>query len=210
MSPSGDSDESSGGSRSGSGSGGGYSGGSGSAGNSGGGNNGNAYTAKSVSYDKSKYPGYDGSCDCKCVADKIMRTVLGSNANIGSPETSIQLWKEVNGVMIKVGDANVVFNTLRSHINAGRPIEVGVSHKPGGTGNLDATTDHWVVVTGYGGNSVNGYYFNYIETGRYKDRAAEATSDNVRFNYNTVDGTFTDLNTYNKRKYTITQIRPNQ
>ncbi len=79
---------------------------------------GNILSNVSVSYTSTQYKntgGYvSGSCDCKCVADKIMKQILGNNANIGSNGTKMQLWKEVNGVLTKVGNVNDVFNTINT------------------------------------------------------------------------------------------------
>jgi len=167
---------------------------------------------RKIPFDKTKYPGYvKADCDCKCVADKIMRIILGGNANIGSSANIMQLWKEINKVLTKVGDATVVFNTLNSHIDAMRPIEVGVDYEEGHPGNSDKTTDHFVVIIGRGyDGEKKEYYFNYIETGRSINQRDAATSDKLRLYYDPNKGTFRDSSAKGGRGYTVTQIRPNK
>jgi hypothetical protein len=148
------------------------------------------------------------------MAEKIMKQILGNNANIGSEKTKTQLWQDVNGTFTKVGNANDVFNTLNKHLDTDRPITVGVNYKRGHPGNTDLTTDHFVVVTGRGYDIDRGqYYYNYIETARYPARAVDAiSSSGNRFYYDPNSGTFrTDIGgAYDDRTYSITQIRPNQ
>ncbi len=173
-------------------------------------------TTKKIVFDKTKYPGYqnakhpDGKCDCKCVTDKVMRILLGNNAIIES--SRITFFEEKNGLLIKTGDANAIFKTLNEHIDANKPIIGGVNHTIGLKRN-DGTIDHFIVIIGRGYDSVKGqYYFNYIETAKGASNATGATNDNLRLYYDSNDGTFTskETHTHNKKKYTLTQIRPNK
>ena len=142
-----------------------------------------------------------------------MRQILGNNANIGSPTNIMQLWQEINGVMTNVGNINDVFNTLNAHLNANRPIIVGVNHTSNyHPGNNDETTDHFIVITGRGFDSDREqYYYNYVETARGVGRGNEATSDNNRLYYDSYTGMFINPNGFcGKEGYSLTQIRPNQ
>lgn len=142
-----------------------------------------------------------------------MKQILGNNANIGSNGTRMQLWQEVNGVLTKVGNANDIFNTLNEHLDANRPITVGVDHTPNKhPGNSDLTTDHFIVITGRGYDQSKGqYYYNYIETGRGSGNGAGATSDNNRLYYDPSTGKFTNHDGYiGGDGYKLTQIRPNK
>lgn len=58
-------------------------------------------------------------------------------------------------------------NAINRHINAGRPIIVGVSRGWSiDAGNYNEATDHFVVITGRGFDAdANLYYFTYMETG---------------------------------------------
>lgn len=190
--------------------------------NTGGGGGGNSNenpttTPKKISYTASQFKntgGYvKGSCDCMCMAKKIMKQVLGNNANIGSSANVQQLWKEINGIMTKVGNANDVFNTLNSHLNANHPIIVGVDHTLGKTYNADKTTDHWIVIIGRGYDDSRGqYYYNYVETGKGAGNGVGATSDSNRLYYDSSADIFKTDNraAQGGRTYTLTQIRPNQ
>jgi hypothetical protein len=179
---------------------------------------GNSATApKKIAYSVSQFKstgGYiKGSCNCMCMSQKIMKQILGNTAKIGSSANIMQLWKEVNGTLTKVGNAKDVFNTLNDHINANRPIIVGVEHTPNKhPGNSDKTTDHFIVITGRGYDAAREqYYYNYAETGRTANNGAGATSDSNRLYYDSSVGTFdTDTGAaYGKKTYSLTQIRPN-
>ncbi|GHT78338.1 hypothetical protein AGMMS50262_20860 [Bacteroidia bacterium] len=198
---------------------GGSGGGGGNSGGNSGGNNTNGNSSilpnKSVTYAPSRFEdtgGYiKGTCNCMCMAQKIMKQILGNNANIGSSANVKQLWKEMNGVLTKVGDAKDIFNTLNDHLSSNHPIIVGVDHTANKhPGNSDKTTDHFIVITGRGyDSSTEQYYYNYVETGRTEGKGIEATSSSNRLYYNSSAGTFIDSNTYNKKEYRLTQIRPN-
>jgi hypothetical protein len=156
--------------------------------------------------------GYSATCDCMCVTQKIMQTILGNNANIGSNATKIQLYLEnSNGLLYKVGDAGNVFNVLNSHIDNGRPIIAGVDHTSK-QGINEGATDHFIVIIGRGyDTSIGQYYYNYVETARGPNNGVSANSDSNRLYYDSSIGTFVDTNTYIvDREYTLTQIRPNQ
>lgn len=66
-------------------------------------------------------------------------------------------------------------------LEAGRPVIAGVSHAPGGFGNRDGITDHWVVIVGRSGGD---YLFHDPGTshaclGRGRFAAAEARDGNL-------------------------------
>ena len=152
--------------------------------------------------------------DCKGVADMLMRQILGENAYIGSSDNVIQLYKEVsvNGVttLELVGDASQVFDVLNNHLDAGRPITVGVNHRLDLGINNDKTTDHFVVIYSRGYDTKKGqYYFNYIETARGKSKATEAYANDVRLYYNPNDKSFKGGTWLPNRNYDLVQIRPN-
>jgi hypothetical protein len=198
------------------GEGGGQSGGGGGGGlPPGGGNNLPIMPSKVVPFSASQYAstgGYLGKdCDCMCVAKKVMRIILGATANIGSSDTKYQLYMEnSSGELYLVGNAIDVYNSLNFHLDANRPVIVGVNHSPQ-KGINEGATDHWVVVNGRGyDSSVGQYYYTYIETGT--SVGAKATSDGNRLYYDSTNGSFIDDNAgagRNPLVYTLTQIRPN-
>lgn len=169
-----------------------------------------------IDYEESDYSGYiKGDCNCMCVSRKIMFAILGANANIGSSATAVQLWKEINEELTLVGSGEDVFDILNNHINGNRPIIVGINHSVGHPGNLDKTTDHFVVVVGRGYDVVEDqYYYTYIETAYGSENHVKACDyQENRLYYDKSKQTFRDESPYdprrNNRIYTLTQVRPN-
>ena len=167
-----------------------------------------------IPYSKSSYPGYiRGVQDCKKVSDMIMHQILGNNANIGSPSTAVQLYKQLPSTdLVLKGNIEDIFKILNDHLDNNRPITVGVDRGQYTIYNSDHATDHWIVIVGRGyDESKQEYYFNYIETGRYKSQAEGAMSDSNRiyYNPNDLDGAFKGIN-WRGKTYVITQIRPNK
>ena len=164
-----------------------------------------------IPYSTSSYPGYvPGKRDCKQVADIIMHQILGNNANIGSSNVYIQLYKEVNGKLTLDGNPNEIFNVLNAHLAVNHPIVVGVNHTINYGINNDKTTDHWIVVYGRGyDEEKREYYYNYIETGRTLPNKANVMDDSLRLYYDSEKGTFSGMSWSGKRQYELTQIRPN-
>lgn len=165
-----------------------------------------------LTYNIDKYPGYLIKVrNCMTVAKSVLNEMLGNKTDKSSSANSLQLWQEISGKMTLVGDYKAVFYTINSHLSENRPILTGVDHSPGHTGNRDGTTDHWIVINGRGyDEEKNQYYYTYIETGRSKEQASSATSENNRLYYDAKNGTFKDHDVYNGKEYSLTQIRPNK
>lgn len=164
-----------------------------------------------LKFDVSKYPGYvSGVRDCKGVSNELMKDFLGVDGNIEIER--IQLYKEEGGKLqlVHPDAAKIVFDELNRHLDAGRPMIVGVDHTPGTTYNTDHTTDHFVVVYARGyDEEKKQYYYNYIETGRYKESASKAYEDKWRLYYNPNDKSFKGKSYRDKKNYQIVQIRTN-
>lgn len=141
-----------------------------------------------------------------------MKDFLGEGESI--EKERIQLYKEEGGKLqlVHPDSAKKVFDELNRHLDAGRPIIVGVDHTtPTKAKNTDKTTDHFVVIYARGyDEEKKQYYYNYIETGRYKVSASKAYEDQWRLYYNPSDNSFkgisyrTDIDGYQ-----IVQIRTN-
>ena len=139
-----------------------------------------------------------------------MKDFLGVDGNIEIER--IQLYKEEGGKLqlVHPDAAKIVFDELNRHLDAGRPMIVGVDHTPGTTYNTDHTTDHFVVVYARGYDEENKQYnYNYIETGRYKESASKAYEDKWRLYYNPNDKSFKGKSYRDKKNYHIVQIRTN-
>lgn len=169
-----------------------------------------------IPYSMTSYPGYvKNECNCLCVAKKIMYAILGTGANVGSSATAVQLWQDISGTLSLVGVGEDVFNILKRHIEANRPIIVGINHSEGHPGNWDKTTDHFIVVVGMGYDAdKRQYYFTYIETGYGIDnRSKSCDYEANRLYYDELEETFCDEKPFDPRRvnriYTLTQVRPN-
>lgn len=182
-----------------------------------------------IPYSASKYPGYFSvveqngkqvKLDCLGVAKKIMDD-LGQNYEI----KRIQLWKENKDLELEkvIKDDDAAFKALVEsaveeiirHIDANRPMIVGINHSPGHPDNDDKTTDHFVLITGYGygyceEDGKDELYFIYIETARTKENASAAVSGETVLYYNEDTGEIHGKKYNGLQNYQVVQIRPNK
>ncbi len=106
-------------------------------------------------------------------------------------------------------------NCLDEHLEAKRPIIVGVSHsKPrrDENGKLDlaneGATDHFIVVNGRGFDEVLGLpYYTYYEVGT--STSFGYNMEENRLVYDPINLTFYDLKSKSDKRYDVTQVRPN-
>ena len=188
---------------------------------------GGKYKTIKLKYDVSLYPGYK-SGQCKNIADEITRQILGVSDDyyIGNVTNRIDLCLEDNEhkTLNVVGDPQEIIDIIAKHLEAGCPIVAGVNHTlDSGIKNKNKTTDHFIVIYGMGYDENDRLYFNYIETGRYKEQANLACDDSWRLYYYTDtvtfkgkgDKSYTILpgmifgDSYSKRKYYyLSEIRP--
>lgn len=164
-----------------------------------------------ISYSKSLFPGYGNGLNCKGVADKIMRQILGNNANIGNPNNVKQLCKEINGKLQVIGNSKEIVKEINRHLEAKHPIVAGVNHTVNSKiHNNDETTDHFIVIIGRGYDSNrNQLFFQYIETGRSKAQAEGALDSSLRLYYEETSGRIYGKKYNGMKTYDIAQIRPN-
>lgn len=160
--------------------------------------------------DQTKYHGYDGNCDCMCNAKKIMD---GYDFDYGDCEHTFRMKQNSDNGMVNYGtssDFTEGIDAINEHLDAERPIIVGVDHGEGGINN-DGITDHWVIITGRGYDATtNQYYYTYIETARSSAYAADACDTTTnRFVLDTTDNELVDSSDYKNRELTVTQVRPN-
>ena len=168
--------------------------------------------------DKTKFAGYgmNGKTDClvlcKTICDNYNVFNYGSSANV------FKLMHEVNGVLQHYG-SNVAQNyknaidCIDRHLEAGRPIIVGVNHTINYKGGInEGTTDHFVVIYGRGHDPETGrYYYNYYEVGKGNIMYGYNDSAN-RFIYDPSDPpSFYDpeSNRRDQTRYDVIQVRPN-
>ncbi len=156
-------------------------------------------------YPVAKYPGYGNGLDCMGVSKAILSEMLGTWSEV----QRYQLYKELNGSVILVGDSKKAFEMMNESLEQNIPLLVGVDYKLSSPGNADGTTDHFVVIIGRGyDDSKQQYYYNYIETGRSKDYSNDAVSNQNRLYYDEQNGTFTGEKWNKKDIYKLVQIRP--
>lgn len=163
--------------------------------------------------DKDCFVGYDVSKSCMEGCKQIMakyKVATGSSANV------YQLLYERNGKLEYYDQKNYstvynnAINCINRHLDANRPIIVGVNHTLN-KGINEGTTDHWIVVTGRGYDTGQKmYYYTYMETGRSQSNASGAcsTTDN-RLYYDSSNYSFKDAANYANKQLDVTQVRPN-
>lgn len=165
--------------------------------------------------DKTKFAGYgmNGEKNCLSLCKMIFRNY--NISNYGSSANVFKLMHEVNGVLQHYG-SNVAQNyknaidCIDRHLEAGRPIIVGVNYKIN-KGINEKTTDHFVVIYGRGYDSDTGYYYyNYYEVGRRVEYGYNDSAN--RFIYDPSDPPyFYDpiSNRNGRERFDVTQVRPN-
>ncbi|MBD3587851.1 C39 family peptidase [Bacteroides sp. GM023] len=160
------------------------------------------------------FVGYDKTKDCLKAA-KLILTAYGLK-DFGSSEHVYELMHEVNGKLERYGNDpeknfQNAMDCIVRHIDAKRPIIVGVNHKMG-TGRNNGTVDHFIVITGYSEDD-KGEYFTYMETARYQRSASSACDLNKnRIYFSSPPPLLEAKNSYLSNpnyKYQITQVRPN-
>lgn len=174
---------------------------------------------KNISCPVKAYPGYGNGLDCLGVAKKIM-----DYYGIKYETKRVQLWKEdevTQELKPEYTDAyefkkhiEAVIDEVIRHIDAGRVMIAGVDHSPGHPGNGDKTTDHFIVITGYGYgyNETDGkdeLYFTYIETARTIGYADAAVSASNKLYYNDETNMISGYRYDRERFYELVQVRPN-
>ena len=159
------------------------------------------------------FVGYNTSGNCMTGCQSIMNNygvATGSSANV------YQLMYERNGVLEYYDTENYAtvydnaINCINRHLDADRPIIVGVNHTVNKNIN-EGATDHWIVITGRGYDETQQqYYYIYMDTGR--SRASDGcNTTNNRLYYDSDNYTFRDdaAGTQDKKQFDVTQVRPN-
>lgn len=161
--------------------------------------------------DKKKFVGYDGS-ECLDLAKRTLKNY--GITNYGSSAKVFRLVMEKDGKLVKWGafpyqNYENAVECIDKHLNANRPIIVGVHYIPN-YGVNEGTTDHFVVITGRGFDSKEGkYYYTFMDNA--SANADKGCSDTNRFYYtegNNLSGK-SKVFEGSKRTFTVSQVRPN-
>lgn len=145
---------------------------------------------------------------CKMILKNYGITSYGSSSNI------FKLMCEKNGKLIHYGNdvkdnyKNAI-NCIDRHLEAGRPIIVGVNHTLNNKIN-EGTTDHFVVIYGRGyDKKLDCYYYNYYEVGKNDIKNGYNNEEN-RFLFQDDKYFFDEKSERNdKARFDVTQVRPN-
>lgn len=161
--------------------------------------------------DRKKFVGYDGS-ECLELAKRTLKnygiTNYGSSANV------FRLVEEKDGKLVQWGafpyqNYENAIECIDKHLNANRPIIVGVDYLPK-QGVNEGTTDHFVVITGRGYDSeVGKYYYTFMDNAT--SNVEKGCSDTNRFYYtegNNLSGKSKIFEGTGKI-FTVSQVRPN-
>lgn len=96
---------------------------------------------------------------------------------------TFQIYTTQNGV--NTSQLSQGLSYLKSALSRGIPVIVGVDDAPGHTGNLDNTTDHFIVIVGMGHNT-NGNYFQFYDNA--SSNASQGASPLNLLYYNSTTG----------------------
>lgn len=163
--------------------------------------------------DRSKFVGYHQTGDCLLTAKAIMDN-YGLKGQYGGSNHVYQLMWEERGMLKHYGvdyktTFGLAYKCIKRHLEAGRPIIVGVDRKLGLNSN-EGTTDHWILVTGRGyDDRQKMYYFTYMETGTdFVDKGCNNSTNRLYYEIEKVV-LFNPSANDNKSCYTVSQVRPN-
>jgi hypothetical protein len=157
---------------------------------------------------KSNFIPYDGR-NCLFIAQDPIAQLNYIISKLDAPGQTIQAYREDTGVnFANVGLAVSYLNYALTH---GIPVIVGVDDAPGGQGNSDKSTNHFIVVVGMGSDSKGNFYRFYDSSTKNVD---DGTSDNNKLYYNPSTGLITGStpSLYGTQRpymhpYIITQVR---
>lgn len=166
--------------------------------------------------DSSKFVafGTDGQTNCLTLCKMILNNY--GITNYGSPNNVFKLMYEVDGQLQHYGD-NVQQNyqnaidCIDQHLEAGRPIIVGVNHTLD-NGINEGTTDHFVVIYGRNYNPETGFYhYPYYEVARGSvDSGYNDSLNNFIYSPSDPPYFYDEIsNRRDKKRYDVIQIRPN-
>lgn len=155
-----------------------------------------------------------GDTACFRAATAMART---AGARVSDPSRRIQVASSANGNGINVDRqaAQRGRDYIDGQLAAGRPVVVGVNHKGGrNVGNVDAITDHFVVVTGRGVDAQGRTYYTFNDPATRNASRGADTNPNNRFYVdertgnlyrpgNVASGLVVD------RRFDVSMIRPN-
>jgi hypothetical protein len=180
-------------------------------------------------YDNTTYPNYDQSNPWPTVANVISkssflpydsRTCLlickdqialagYSISALDAPGQTIQIYTEAGGVDLANAKLGVAY--LNYALQKGIPVIVGVDDAPGGQGNADHSTNHFIVIVGMGTDTKGNFYRFYDSSTK---KVADGTSDNNKLYYNDTTGLITGstqsqygTSASYMHPYKVTQIR---
>ena len=161
--------------------------------------------------DKLKFVPFNGG-NCLTLAKSVLQKY--GLTSFGSSENVFKLVYESDNVLKNWGNnpAENYTNAIACidvHLNANRPIIVGVDYDLGRSDN-EGTTDHFVVITGRGYDTeMRQYYYTFMDCGTTKVDMGCDTNIN-RFYYDNNSYNLSGTTAYsNGRYYTVTQVRPN-
>ena len=167
--------------------------------------------------DKSKFVGWktNGVTNCLELCKMILRkyglTNFGNSSNIYrlmyENNGKLEYYKP-NGVSIRDNYRSAT-RCIDKHLEAGRPIIVGVNHTIG-RGINEGTTDHFVVI--YGREELSKYCIHYLYYEVGKGDPVNGISNENRFVYIDSDTPeFFDVNSQLKggARFDVIQVRPN-
>lgn len=166
--------------------------------------------------DSSKFVGYNTDGECNCL--KLCEAILSNYGitNYGSPLNVFKLMHEEGGALMHYGENiaqnyNKAIDCIDRHLEAGRPIIVGVNHTLN-YGINDGATDHFVVIYGREYDiELKCYCYLYYEVGsRYITIGCDDASN--RFMYDTSEPPYlydVESRCKHRQRLDVVQVRPN-
>jgi hypothetical protein len=135
---------------------------------------------------KSNFVPYYTGANCLDLAKEQIAQLGYQISNYGDPGQTIQVYTEGSGV--NLSNSKLAVSYLNYALSKSIPVIVGVDDAPGGQGNADQSTNHFIVIVGMGTDS-NGNFYQFYDSSTAD--LWDGTSNNNKLYYNSTTGFIT-------------------
>jgi hypothetical protein len=145
---------------------------------------GDPWATKSTIIPKGWFVGISAAHEnCLSLAKQQIRIMGYQISNYGATGQTYQVYTEANGVDLAVSRKAVAY--INAALASNIPVIVGVDDAVGGQGNVDQSTNHFVVIVGMG-TDANGKYYQFYDSST--NQPSKGASPQNKLYYNSTTG----------------------
>ncbi|HET8859931.1 hypothetical protein, partial [Marivirga sp.] len=157
------------------------------------------------------FEGFDSSDPSGCFRRAAEMLENGGFETVApNHEDVVQMTRNNEGNILEIQD-NIIegIDLINEYLDDSIPIMVGVDYRPGHPGNLDETTDHWLVIVGRTtSNNQTCYRYYDAQTG-HESIGTSSENQLCEQDDSTLVDTYREGSVY-ERTYTVTMVRPSE